>query len=103
MLLGKCGSHFRKSEVSVETDRCAHAQLYSAMLPQSRALSTEWIAILLIAIRSQDGERPHCTLKTLPSTHFRYHVTDDGCARVASLLVESVDTATARTKTREEC
>ena len=52
----------------------------------------------------RDSERPDCTravyrgllctLKTLPLPHFRYHVTDNRCVRVASVLVESVDTAT---------
>ena len=58
---------------------------------KSKALST---LDLLIAIRSRANERPHCTLKTILQLHFRYHVTDDQCVRVGSLLVESIDTAT---------
>ena len=41
----------------------------------------------------QDSKGPHCSLKMLPLPHFRYHMTDDQCVLVASLLVESVDTA----------
>ena len=39
------------------------------------------------------SERPHCTLKMIPPPLVWYHVTDDQCVRVDSLLVESIDTA----------